>query len=73
MKRATLCACIDTGERQTLEHWLSKWRASLTFCSENEGCGCRVDIYNVEAPEEALAELPPSVFAASDWGRCWLA
>lgn len=67
MRKATLCTSVDSGERQVVEDWLSKWRQSLGFCSENEGCGCCVDIYNVEAPEEALAELPPSVFAASEW------
>jgi hypothetical protein len=25
------------------------------------------DIYRVEAPQEALDELPPEVFAASEW------
>lgn len=67
MKKATLCADSDTDEGDIVEQWLVKWRSALAYCSENEGCGCCIDIYNVEAPEEALAELPASVVAASDW------
>jgi hypothetical protein len=32
-----------------------------------EGCGCCVDLYRVEAPQGALDELPPVVFASSEW------
>jgi hypothetical protein len=39
----------------------------MPFVSENEGCGCCVHIYRVEAPQEALDELPSVVFAASEW------
>jgi hypothetical protein len=67
MKRATICTEADTPERQIVADWLDKWQAELRYCSSNEGCGCCVDLYNVEAPEEALAELPPSVFASSEW------
>jgi hypothetical protein len=67
MKRATLIASADLLEREILDAWLAKWRPALAFCSENEGCGCCVDMYNVEAPEEALADLPRSILAASEW------
>jgi hypothetical protein len=69
MKRATICADSSTPERQVVADWLSKWRDKLGYCSENEGCGCCVDIFNVEAPEHALSELPPSVLTASDWAN----
>jgi len=67
MKRATICADTDTPDRQAVLDWLSKWQGKLGYCSPNEGCGCCIDLYNLEAPEEALAELPANVFCASEW------
>ena len=60
---------MDAGvpEQAAVDAWLERWRPRLPFVSDNEGCGCCVDIYNVEAPPEALAELPPAVFASSEW------
>lgn len=69
MKKVTLCADVNMKEREVVEVWLSKWRETLGFCSETKGCGCCVDIYHIEAPEEALTELPPSVIATSDWAE----
>jgi len=71
MKRATICVDADSPERQVVLDWLSRWQGKLLHCSPNEGCGCCVDLYNVEATEEALSELPSSVLASSDWaGQC---
>lgn len=56
IKRATLIA--QTEERAVLNAWIERWRPSLRSLSQNQGCGCCVDIYEVEAPVEALAELP---------------
>ncbi len=67
MKRATLCAEADTPERELLSNWLIKWEQRLSACSPNQGCGCCIDLYDVEAPEEALQELPHSLFCASVW------
>jgi len=36
---------------------------SLTFRSENQGCGCCVNMWNVEGPDEALAALPLTIKA----------
>lgn len=69
MKKATLCVDVNSDEREVVEVWLVKWREALGFCSENEGCGCCVDIYHIEAPEAAIAELPLSVLATSDWSE----
>ncbi|HZU37632.1 MAG TPA: hypothetical protein VFA18_17055 [Gemmataceae bacterium] len=52
-----------------MDAWLERWGDSLPFLPANEGCGCCVDIYRVDAPPEALEQLPPSVFTASDWSE----
>ena len=36
--------------------WIDRWREQIVI-SENEGCGCCVDIWKVEGPAEAQAEL----------------
>ena len=56
-------------EVAALEAWFSKWRAAMTYISPNEGCGCCVDMYRIEGPEEAIAELPENIIATdSTWG-----
>ena len=67
MRRATICVDAGAPEQAAVEAWLTRWRSRLPFVSDNEGCGCCVDIYRVEAPPAALAELPPAVFASSEW------
>jgi hypothetical protein len=67
MPRATICVDVGTPEQKVVEAWLKRWQSRLTFISENEGCGCCVDIYRVDAQKEALEELPSTVFATSDW------
>ncbi|MFT4249139.1 MAG: hypothetical protein QM581_14095 [Pseudomonas sp.] len=57
--RATLIAAVDAdGEHERLHAWLDRWRLRRRTCSDNTGCGCRVDMFEVVAPVEALAELP---------------
>jgi hypothetical protein len=67
MPRATICVDSGVPEQAVVEAWLCRWRNRLAFLSENEGCGCCVHMYRVEAPREALDELPPIVFASSEW------
>jgi hypothetical protein len=50
-----------------VEAWLDRWRTRLPFVSHNEGCGCCIHLYRVEAPKDALDELPPVVFASGEW------
>lgn len=44
-------------EVATFDAWLERWR-SVAELSENEGCGCCVDIWEVVAPQAAFDELP---------------
>jgi hypothetical protein len=67
MPRATICVDVGVPEQDIVHAWLAKWSSRVAFVSENEGCGCCVDLYRVDAPQEALDELPPIVFAASEW------
>lgn len=66
--KATLCVeADDKAGRALVEAWFERWRPRLVFCSENEGCGCCVDLWNVDAPAEAVAEIPEHLLAMSDW------
>lgn len=64
--RTKLIASSDVpGEREALEAWLEKWAGTLSFVSEEMGCGCCVFIREVEAPKHALAKLPIAMRADS--------
>jgi len=65
--RATIC--VDRNhqdEVEAVEAWFARWRGCLTFVSENEGCGCCVDIWNVEGPDEAMAAIPGQARGGGD-------
>ena len=61
MARATISVSID-NEREVMavNAWLNRWGTRLKL-SDNQGCGCCVDIWDVEAPRQALAELPAAM------------
>ena len=63
MAKATVSVTID-NERDILavNAWFRRWGTRIQ-CSDNQGCGCCVDIWRVEAPAEALAELPTGMVA----------
>jgi hypothetical protein len=50
-------------EVRKVDDWFARWRERLSSVSDNTGCGCCVNIWNVEGPEEALLELPAAVIA----------
>ena len=66
--RATICVAVDQpGEVAAAEAWLERWRGRLAHLSEDYGCGCCVRLYDVDGPPEAIAALPASIRAESDW------
>ena len=66
--RATICVDVNhEDERASVEAWFARWRERLLFVSENEGCGCCVDMWSVDGPAEAMSELPSNVRASSQW------
>ena len=71
MPEFTICAVSDNpGERALLEAWILRWRETLESLSENQGCGCCVDIYQVQGSEQAMNEVPAEMLAArSTTGR----
>ena len=63
-RRVTICVSVDElAAGSALDAWFTKWRDALSFVSENEGCGCCVDMYRVEGPATAIAELPERLIA----------
>lgn len=66
MARITIIVDVNIPEEiRAVEEWFARWRGSLTSVSEDEGCGCCVNIWNVEGPPEAIAALPEAVQASS--------
>ena len=58
LARATVSVTID-NEREVaaVNAWFQRWGPRIQ-CADNQGCGCCVDIWDVQAPAQALAELP---------------
>ena len=58
MATANLIVTID-NEREVMavNAWFQRWGPRIQ-CADNQGCGCCVDIWDVRAPAQALAELP---------------
>ena len=68
--RATIIADASAPEQvAAAEAWLARWREALASCSEDLGCGCCVHIWDVDAPEAAVAEIPAELRAESEWSR----
>jgi hypothetical protein len=66
--RATICVDVENkDEVAAVDAWFRPWRARLTFISENEGCGCCVNLWRVDGPPEAVAEIPPATNTRDDW------
>lgn len=61
LARATVSVTID-NEREVaaVNAWFQRWGPRIQ-CADNQGCGCCVDIWDVQAPAAALAELPPAM------------
>ena len=67
MPKFTIVAKVDTEEVDLVADWIECWKDRLTFFSGNYGCGCCVDMYNIDGPQEAKDELPRRVLASSSY------
>ena len=68
MPRATICIEVeDETQVEIGEQWLAAHRDELDFISENYGCGCCVDFYDLEGSAELLASIPEKIRGGSDW------
>ena len=64
MAKAQIVVNVDRpDEVRTVAAWFERWRDRLVAVSGNTGCGCCVDIWDVEGPVDALVELPEAVVA----------
>jgi len=50
-------------ERSAFSNWLERWRDRVVL-SENQGCGCCVDIWRIDGPEDARSELSSELTGA---------
>jgi hypothetical protein len=69
-RRATLL--VDVGEPADVEQaeaWLERVRYTLSFVSDQKGCGCCVLMWDVEGPTELLTTLPERLSCDSTWTR----
>lgn len=61
MATATVSVTIDNQrEVAAVNAWFQRWGPKLAL-SDNQGCGCCVDIWDVVAPVEAFADLLPGM------------
>ena len=68
MKNITVTTATD--EPETVEHaaqWFATWAADISYKSDDKGCGCCVDIWDVTCSDAAAAALPGELFCASEW------
>lgn len=66
--RATLMATADEpANRDAAIAWIEQHHDALGFVSDNLGCGCCVDIWNIEGDSAVVRQVPPSLLAASAW------
>ncbi len=70
MPKFTIYANVEEApEHSPVEAWLVKWEHHIAYLSANLGCGCCIDIYNVDGSEEVIAELPEEVVVRKDWSE----
>ena len=68
MARATIIASVDSPDDvAAMESWLERWRSTLTFLSDERGCGCCILMRDVEGEQQAIDDIPEPMRAWSDW------
>ena len=66
--RATLIATADEPEnRLAAFQWINRHKEALSFVSENLGCGCCVDIWNIEGDSQVIGQVPQNLLGSSAW------
>lgn len=70
MPRATVVVSVDDAtEVAAIDAWFDRWQQKLNHRSENQGCGCCVDIWEIEGPQEAIDQLPKATYAGGQWSN----
>ena len=66
--RTTIIASADRlDELAAADAWFARWGRELTYRSEDRGCGCCIEMWDVEGPSEAIEALPSQLRAVSEW------
>ncbi|RYX82750.1 hypothetical protein EON83_18195 [bacterium] len=50
----------NTPEAELMSAWIARWQHHFAYFND-VGCGCCVNIYEFDAPQVAVAELPPEL------------
>jgi hypothetical protein len=68
--RATIIVAVESREEvAAAKAWFARWKADLSYCSDVQGCGCCVEMWDVDGPKGAIAEIPYMLRAASEWSE----
>lgn len=68
--RATIMVSADQADEVAAPAALfGRWQSELVYCSENQGCGCCIDTWDVDVPAKAVAEIPAQLNAMTDWSH----
>ena len=64
LAKTTVRVTID-NERDVMavNAWLARWGPKLRL-SDNQGCGCCLDVWDVQGPRQALNDLPAALRSA---------
>lgn len=68
--RATLVVAVDIpDEVAAARAWFARWERRLAYRSETMGCRCCIEMWDVEAPAEAVAEIPAGLRGITSWSE----
>jgi len=66
--RGSIIVSHDSGEEQRLaREWFAQFGHLLTYRSEDHGCHCCMNLWDVEGPEDAIAGIPERISIKSSW------
>ncbi|MCP4105519.1 MAG: hypothetical protein GY749_08285 [Desulfobacteraceae bacterium] len=68
MKKCTIIVDADDNiGKKFVKEWFRKNEKGIEFKSENEGCGCCVDLYCIKAEDDLTDKIPEQYLAESGW------
>lgn len=68
--RATICVDVNSpDERAAVDAWFERWRPELTVVSEDKGCGCCVNIWDIDGSPAAVDAIPAAARSSSEWAN----
>ncbi|TPN86960.1 hypothetical protein [Aquimarina algicola] len=59
--RKEFIVVAENNNQDILYDWIDKNKHLFSFISKDEGCGCCVSIFTIEAEEEVLETLPKEI------------